>query len=80
MRLQRREPTSAERTHAGTYDELALSDAVSYLRKQPKGSCDLVVGADVCVYMRSLSDMVAAAEEALTGFSVNHLTACTSIG
>lgn len=56
----------AERAHAGVYDELDAADAVSYLRKQAAGSADLVVGADVCVYMRQLVDLVAAAAAALS--------------
>jgi predicted TPR repeat methyltransferase len=55
----------AERKHAGVYDQLEAADAVSHLRRQAAGSADLVVGADVCVYMRQLVDLVAAAAAAL---------------
>ena len=55
----------AAKMHAGVYDELVALDAVSYLRRQPAGSADLVVGADVCVYMRCLVDLISAAEHAL---------------
>ena len=51
--------------HRGVYDLLAAAEAVSFLRKRPAASADLVVGADVCVYMRSLVDLMAAAEDAL---------------
>ena len=56
----------AERAHAGVYDQLGAADAVSYLRRQAAGSADLVVGADVCVYMRQLVDLIAAAAAALS--------------
>jgi predicted TPR repeat methyltransferase len=51
--------------HKGVYDELVASDAISFLRKLSPGSADLIVGCDVCVYLRSLEPMFAAAEAAL---------------
>ena len=56
----------ASRKYAGVYDKLSHGDAVSFLRKLPAASSDLVVGADVCVYMRSLVDLIEAAEAALS--------------
>ena len=51
--------------HKGVYDELVASDAISFLRKLSPGSADLIVGCDVCVYLRSLEPMFSAAEAAL---------------
>lgn len=47
--------------HKGVYDELVASDAISFLRKLSPGSADLIVGCDVCVYLRSLEPKFAAA-------------------
>mmetsp|Transcript_4715 Transcript_4715/g.12569 ORF Transcript_4715/g.12569 Transcript_4715/m.12569 type:complete len:152 (+) Transcript_4715:169-624(+) len=55
----------ATQKHPNIYDELIAADAVSFLRGRSAGSSDLIVGADVCIYMRSLEDLVAAAEKAL---------------
>lgn len=55
----------ARTKHAGIYDELAVADCVSYLRRLSPGTADLVVGADVCVYMRSLEDLCGAAQRVL---------------
>ena len=48
------------------YDELAAVDAVAFLKKSVLPStADLIIAADVLVYMRELDDLFAAVEESL---------------
>ena len=48
------------------YEQLVACDCVAYLHKQvPAASADLVVAADVCVYMRSLTPLFRAVADAL---------------
>lgn len=52
-------------TRPGTYDATQEADVVSYLRARPAGQADLVVACEVYPYLRSLVDVVRAAEAAL---------------
>jgi predicted TPR repeat methyltransferase len=49
----------------GQYDELVLADAGSALAALPSGSADLIVAADVLVYLGALDGLFAAAARAL---------------
>lgn len=50
---------------AGAYDELRVADVVDYLAAQEPLSCDLVVAADVFVYIGDLDPAFAGARRAL---------------
>ena len=48
------------------YDELEACDAVAYLHRHvPNAGADLIIAADVLVYMRSLDDLFSAVSKAL---------------
>jgi predicted TPR repeat methyltransferase len=49
----------------GVYDALAVADVVGFLDARPAGGCDLVLAADVFVYLGDLAPTFAAAARAL---------------
>ena len=51
----------------GVYDALVADDAVAVLRRQPPATFDLIVAADLLVYIGDLAPLFAAAATALTG-------------
>ena len=49
----------------GVYDDLVAAECVSFLNGRPPASADLIVAAEVFPYLRSLSDVTAAAQAVL---------------
>jgi predicted TPR repeat methyltransferase len=64
----------AKARERGTYDRLAVGEAAAMLRSQPSGAFDLVVAADMLVYVGDLRPLFAAISAALI---VEGLFACS---
>ncbi|RVU18053.1 class I SAM-dependent DNA methyltransferase [Methylobacterium oryzihabitans] len=59
-------PAMLARARAGgAYDRLAVGDLVGFLEAEPAGAADLIVAADVFIYLRDLAPAFAAAARAL---------------
>ncbi len=56
----------AKARERGIYDRLAVGDAAAALRSQPSGAFDLIVAADMLVYVGDLKPLFAATSAALT--------------
>ncbi|MHB2166854.1 class I SAM-dependent DNA methyltransferase [Alsobacter sp. R-9] len=67
-------------TTRGVYDEVACEDLAATLARQPAASLDLVVAADVLIYVPRLGPVLAAAARALQPGGLFALTLQTTTG
>ena len=67
----------AQASKTKVYDALHETDAVTFLRGLPDGTCDLVLAADVVPYMAALDDLFGQTSRALTDGGLFAFTAQT---